>query len=148
MPLIKRQAQVHYSQQQMFELVNHIENYSEFLPWCRHSQILTRQDHEIEAEIQIAWSGLHKNFTTKNTLHPNERIEMHLVKGPFHHLDGVWEFIALGESRCEIQLVLDFEFSGGWIDKLFQPVFHHIANSLVDAFCQRAAEIYGKLHSG
>ncbi len=140
---LKRNAIVPYSQRQMFELVNNIEEYPRFLPWCRGSQIISRTEKEIVATLDIYWKGIHKSFTTRNILYPDERMAIQLVNGPLQRLDGIWHFIPLNERACKITLDLEFEFVGSIVDKLFQPVFQHIANTLVDAFCKRAAELYG-----
>lgn len=142
--MIKRNALVPYTANQMYELVNSIEEYPRFLPWCRESHIINKSDSEMEAKLDIVWSGMHKNFTTRNKLVPNELIEMNLVEGPFRHLEGKWSFTSLGEFGCKIKFELEFELAGQVLDKIFQPIFTHIANSLVDAFCKRAIEIYGK----
>jgi ribosome-associated toxin RatA of RatAB toxin-antitoxin module len=144
MHTLKRNALVPYSARQMFELVNAIEDYPRFLPWCHKSEIISRSDTEIIASLDIAWKGMHKSFTTRNVLTPYERVEISLVNGPLHRLDGVWEFVALDEHACKILLDLEFEFTGHFVDKLFQPIFQHIANSLVEAFCKRATELYGQ----
>lgn len=143
MNVIKRTAQVAYSQRQMFELVNSIEEYPRFLPWCKDSRIIHRDDKAVEASLDIVWSGIHKSFTTRNHLHPYERVEITLVHGPFRHLEGRWKFSDLGDAGCRVDLELEFDLAGRLVDKLFQPIFHNIANSLVDIFCKRAAEIYG-----
>lgn len=143
MTLIKRSALVGYSPRQMFELVNAIEEYPRFLLWCRKSHIFLHEENQIEASLEIAWSGIHKEFTTRNILHPYERIEICLVNGPFRHLEGNWIFTEIGQDGCRVDLELEFELAGHFLDKLFQPVFHKIANELVDVFCKRAVEIYG-----
>lgn len=143
MTIINRNALVPFSQRQMFELVNSVEDYPRFLPWCRESQVISRDEAQVEAALEIAWSGIHKSFTTRNHLYPSERIEMKLVKGPFKQLEGRWNFIALGDQGCKVQMELEFELAGHLFDRVFQPIFNHIANSLVDAFCKRAVEIYG-----
>lgn len=143
MTTIKRNALVPYTQRQMFELVNNIEEYPRFLPWCRESHIVSRTEEEVEATLDITWSGIHKNFTTRNRLHPFEQIELTLVKGPFKHLGGKWTFTALGEHGCKVEMELEFEFGAGLMDRMFHPIFNHIANSLVEAFCKRAVEVYG-----
>jgi ribosome-associated toxin RatA of RatAB toxin-antitoxin module len=97
----------------------------------------------VEATLDIAWSGIHKSFTTRNVLHPYERIELILVSGPFNRLEGRWSFKDLNEKACKVGLELEIDFKTGLVDKLFQPIFNHIANSLVDAFCKRAVEVYG-----
>ncbi|MDR3478572.1 MAG: type II toxin-antitoxin system RatA family toxin [Gammaproteobacteria bacterium] len=144
MTIIKRSALVPYSVRQMFELVNAIEDYPRFLEWCHGSEIITRTETMVEASLDIAWSGMHKSFTTRNILHPYSRIDLILVSGPFNRLEGKWSFDPLDGDACKVSLDLEIDFKGGLIDRLFQPIFNHIANSLVDAFCKRAAEIYGE----
>lgn len=143
MHTLKRNALVPYTARQMFELVNGIEDYPRFLPWCHSSHVVSQTEHEVVASLEINWKGMHKSFTTRNRLTPYEKIEITLINGPLHRLDGVWHFYALDEKACKITLDMDFEFTGRFIDRLFQPVFQHIANTFVDAFCKRAAELYG-----
>lgn len=143
MNALKRSAIVPYTTRQMFELVNNIEDYPRFLPWCHRSQIISRTDKEVVASLEINWKGIHKTFTTRNHLYPYERMVMELVKGPLQRMDGTWDFNALNEHACKVLLDLEFEFAGSFIDRFFQPVFQHIANTLVDAFCKRAGELYG-----
>lgn len=143
MHTLKRNALVPYSQHQMFELVNDINEYPRFLPWCHASEVLSRTDDEIVARLEAVWSGIHKHFTTRNKLFPDYRMEMTLVDGPLKRLDGIWEFVALNEEACKITLDMEFEFTGAFIDRLFQPVFQHMANTFVEAFCKRAADLYG-----
>jgi ribosome-associated toxin RatA of RatAB toxin-antitoxin module len=144
MTIIKRSALVSYSTRQMYELVNSIEDYPRFLPWCAKSHIIQRVESQVDAELEINWKGIRKSFTTRNLLHPYDHMEIQLISGPFKHLEGRWVFATLNSCACKISLELEFEFTGNLIDKLFQPIFNHIANSLVDAFCKRAAEIYGQ----
>jgi ribosome-associated toxin RatA of RatAB toxin-antitoxin module len=143
MNIIKRSALVAYSPRQMFELVNAIEDYPRFLPWCHASEIIKRTDEEVEASLEIVWKGIHKSFTTLNRLKPFQETTISLVKGPLRHLEGTWKFQALGDEGSKVLLDLEFEFAGGLVDRLFEPVFNHIANSLVEAFCKRAREVYG-----
>jgi ribosome-associated toxin RatA of RatAB toxin-antitoxin module len=143
MNILKKNAIVPYSTHQMFELVNNIEDYPRFLPWCHSSKIISRTDTEVVATLEIAWKGMHKSFTTRNILFPYDKIEIDLVNGPLKHLDGIWQFHALNDRASKVLLDLEFEFAGGFIDHFFQPIFQHIANTLVDSFCKRAVELYG-----
>jgi ribosome-associated toxin RatA of RatAB toxin-antitoxin module len=144
MAIIKRSALVPYSPRQMFELVNSIGDYPRFLPWCHDSRIMSSNENEVVAGLDITWKGMHKSFTTRNELMPYTGITISLVEGPLKHLNGIWAFHALGNEGCKVTLDLDFEFAGNFIDKLFEPIFNHIANSLVDAFCKRAGQVYGE----
>ena len=143
MHTFKKNAIVPYSTHQMFELVNNIEDYPRFLPWCHRSHIVSRTDTEVVATLEINWKGIYKTLTTHNYLYQNERVDIKLVNGPLQRLDGFWNFYSLDEHACKVTLDLEFEFAGHFIDKLFQPVFQHIANTLVDAFCKRAVALYG-----
>jgi ribosome-associated toxin RatA of RatAB toxin-antitoxin module len=143
MHTLKRNALVPYSARQMYELVNMIEDYPRFLPWCSRSDIISRTDDEVVAALEISWKGMHKQFTTRNKLFPHDKMEISLVNGPLQRLDGVWFFQSLDEFACKVNLDLDFEFTGHFVDLLFQPIFQHIANTLVEAFCTRAQELYG-----
>jgi ribosome-associated toxin RatA of RatAB toxin-antitoxin module len=143
MTIISKNALVSYSPEQMFKLIDDIEAYSDFLPWCSKATEIYRDDKNVEASIFISHSGFNKEFTTKNKNTSFEKIEMHLVNGPFKNLDGVWLFEPLGQSACKVSLNLEFEFSSKIISISLGPIFSKIANSLVDAFIKRADTVYG-----
>lgn len=142
MSTINKSAIVPFSVTQMFELVNDINRYCEFLPWCDRSRILSRQDNTLTAEIGVNVKGLKNQFTTRNELIPQSRINLSLVAGPFSSLTGYWSFEALREDACKVSLVLNFTFSSRLLSMTVGPVFNHIAESMVDAFCKRAHRIY------
>lgn len=140
---IKRSAHVPFSAERMFNLVADVESYPSFLPWCRGARVLRRGDDEMEATLEIAKGPLRKSFTTRNLLHPVERIDLRLVEGPFRHLEGHWLFEDLGEAGAKVTLQLDFDIGGALLRRTLGPVFGEIANTLVDAFCRRARSVYG-----
>ncbi len=144
---IKRTAVASFSVRQLFDLVNAVERYPDFLPWCSQSHIVSRTEQTIEATLEIAWGGMRKSFTTRNELHPHDRIDIVLVNGPFRELKGHWRFIPIDETSCHVILDLEFDVGGRLIDKIFQPIFHGIADSLVDIFCKRAEAIYQPIHT-
>jgi len=127
----------------MYALVNDIESYADFLPWCSESTILEKTDQEIKASINIAYGSLNKSFTTLNTLTPDSKMVMQLVEGPFKKLHGEWIFNQLGDDGCKVSLELEFEFKNKIIGMTMGPVFSQIANTLVDSFSERAAKVYG-----
>jgi len=141
---ISRNALVPYSAEEMFALVDDINAYQEFLPWCSNSEVLSREGDEVRGRLSLSKSGIEKSFTTCNRAQKNKMIEMRLEEGPFHHLEGFWRFNALAEDACKISLDLEFEFSNKLLGLTFGPVFNQIASTLVDAFCKRAADVYGK----
>jgi len=143
MTTISKSALVSYSPEQMFKLIDDIEAYADFLPWCGKATEISRDEKGVEASLFISHSGLNKEFTTQNKNTAFEKIEMHLVNGPFKNLDGVWLFESLGENACKVSLDLEFEFSSKIISVTLGPIFSRIANNLVDAFIKRADTVYG-----
>ncbi|RFA28317.1 ubiquinone-binding protein [Alkalilimnicola ehrlichii] len=144
MTTISRSALVSHSAEQMYNLVCDVDSYQSFLPWCRDSQVHSRDADEMKATIVIAKGGLERSFTTLNRLQRGKMMEMRLVEGPFRHLEGFWRFQALREDACKVSLDLDFEFSNRLMTMAFGKIFTQIANTLVDAFVKRANEVYGR----
>ncbi len=142
---IKRSALVHYSPAEMYQLVNDVNDYASFLPWCRSSEVKSESESEMIASVEIAKGVLNKTFTTQNRLLKGERIELRLVDGPFKKLTGYWQFDKLKtDNACKVNLELDFEFDNAMMSLAAKPIFTQIANSLVDSFCKRAVEVYGE----
>ncbi len=144
MTCISKTALIPYSAEKMYALVADVDNYQYFLPWCSGSKILSQTDDEVKGQVDIQHMGLNKSFTTLNRMQKNKMIEIRLIDGPFKRLQGFWRFDALDENGCKISLDLEFEFSNKVMNMAFGPIFSQIANSMVDAFCQRAVEVYGK----
>jgi ribosome-associated toxin RatA of RatAB toxin-antitoxin module len=140
---VNRSALVPFSAEQMYSLVDDIDRYPEFLPWCRSTTVLLRETDQVRATIEIAHKGLNKAFTTQNRMQHNKMIEMRLVEGPFKHLEGFWRFDSLGNEGCKVSLDMEFEFAGKLLSMTLGPLFNQIAGSLVDAFTQRAQQLYG-----
>jgi ribosome-associated toxin RatA of RatAB toxin-antitoxin module len=142
-PTIRKSALVPYSAAAMYDLVNDVEAYPQFLPWCRSARVLGRDADEVRATLELAVGVVHKSFTTLNRLQKNKMIEVRLLQGPFQHLEGYWRFEALTESACKVILDMDFEFSGRILAVALGPVFSQIVHTLVDAFVKRAHQVYG-----
>lgn len=143
MAIVKKSALVPYSAAQMFDLVYDVGAYPRFLPWCHSSRVLSETEDKICGQIEVARIGIRQTFSTCNRFERNRYMSIDLLDGPFRKLVGAWRFTPLREDASKVELELDFEFSGGLIDKAFGTVFHQIANTLVDAFCKRAEEVYG-----
>lgn len=140
---IQKSAIMPYTAAQMFQLVNDIEAYPAFLPWCRLAEVLDRSETMIQGRLVLAKGGLEKSFITCNTLTPSTQMVMELVDGPFKHLKGVWRFNDMVHAECQVALDLQFEFSNKLVAIMFGPAFQQAASTLVEAFVKRADEIYG-----
>lgn len=143
MPDVKKTAVLPYTAQQMFNLVTAIEDYPQFIPYCKSAQILSRNEDEIKATVEFARGALHKSFTTLNRLQKDKMIEIKLLEGPFRHLHGFWQFEEQPDRSCKITLDMEFEFSNRLLSFAFEPLFLTVANKLVEVFSQRADQIYG-----
>lgn len=141
---IDKSALVMHSAERMFSLVDDVARYPNFLPWCAGAEEHERTDSQVLASLDISRGGLKHRLTTRNELMSPERIEMTLVDGPFRNLTGRWQFQRLDNSACKVILQLDFEFSGTLSKMTFGPIFSQAANTMVEAFCRRANEIYAE----
>ena len=140
---IQRSALLPYPARALFDLVNDVARYPEFLPWCASAQVLDVSERHMLASLNVAKGGLSQSFVTRNELVLGETIEMRLQEGPFNELHGVWQFKALGEQACKISLDLTFDYAGPLVKATLGPLFTQAANTMVDAFCQRAKQLYG-----
>lgn len=140
---VKRNALVPYSADQMFRLVDDVEAYPAFLPWCNDARVHSRSDRLVEATLELHKGSLSKHFTTRNRLSRPDGIELALLGGPFRHLAGGWRFQGLDDLGCKVSLELDFEFDSRLVDMMFGAFFEDTCNSLVDAFTRRARAVYG-----
>lgn len=128
----------------MFELVNDIESYPEFMDGCLAAEIIERRDNEVIARLELGMKGLHHAFTTFNTLVPPVSMTMALHEGPFKHFDAVWTFTALSDTACKASLKMEFEFSIGLVDFALKSLFDSTSRNLVNAVCKRADVLYGR----
>lgn len=127
----------------MFELVANVEDYPKFMPWCGGARVLERTPEGMRASITISFAGIRQTFTTQNTHQYPESIHLTLVDGPFSALEGHWVFQPLGDDACKVLFTLEYAFSSRTLEMLVGPVFNRIATSFIDAFTQRAEQLYG-----
>jgi len=140
---VKKSVLIPYSAAQMFELVDRVEDYPAFLPWCAGARVLETHPGGKTAKLDIDYHGVRASFTTQNDNTPPTLIVVKLKDGPFRTLHGEWRFRALAAEACKIEFELQYEFATPLLDRAVGPVFSHIANSFIDAFVARAEALYG-----
>jgi ribosome-associated toxin RatA of RatAB toxin-antitoxin module len=143
MTVVQKSALVKYSARQMFDLVNDIEAYPQFLPWCVASRIIKQEGEIVDAELTISKGGFKKSFSTRNKIDDGGRITVSLLEGPFTSLEGVWNFMPLREDASKIALDLEFEMPSMLANMAFGAVFNQICNTMVTSFTERAKQVYG-----
>jgi ribosome-associated toxin RatA of RatAB toxin-antitoxin module len=140
---VKRSALIAETPARMYSLINDIERYPEFMPYCTAARVDARKDGEMLATLGIKRGPLKATFTTRNLLEPQRRVLMQFVSGPFRVLEGLWTLTPLGELGCRVELEMRFEFANRLSGALFEPLFEDTAASLVDAFVKRARDLRG-----
>ena len=135
---IKKSALVLFSREEMFNLVDSVEDYPDFLPWCGGTEILTKTNEVTKASIKINFRGVKQTFTTENNKNVPKKMVIKLINGPFKELSGEWRFIELDKDACRIELELHYQFSNIILEKLISPVFNIIANTFIDNFVKEA----------
>lgn len=139
---VERSALVPFHPSQIYDLVNDIEAYPTFLPWCAAAEVAERTPASVRASLEIRKGPIHHRFTTVNTLRPTDRIDMALLEGPFRHLQGHWTFTAIGDKGCEVRLNLEYVFANRLLETVLGPMFAEITQTLVAAFCDQARKRY------
>jgi ribosome-associated toxin RatA of RatAB toxin-antitoxin module len=142
MASVRKSVLVPYPDAAMFELVDRVERYPEFLPWCAAVRVLEENPGGKTARIDIDYHGVKAHFTTDNANRPPSSIVVTLRDGPFRHLHGEWRFVALAPHACRIELELAWEFTTHILERVVGPVFGHIANTFIDAFVRRAEALH------
>ncbi|MDH2432212.1 type II toxin-antitoxin system RatA family toxin [Pokkaliibacter sp. MBI-7] len=144
MTTVDRSALVMHSAASMFDIVNDVAAYPQFLPWCSATRIISVTDEEMVASVDVSKGGLKYTFTTRNRLQRPAFIQLELVEGPFRQLTGKWDFKELNEQACKVSLSLSFDFANKLAGMAMGKVFNQIATTMVEAFCKRAEVLYGK----
>jgi ribosome-associated toxin RatA of RatAB toxin-antitoxin module len=142
MKRISRSAIVERSAADLYALVQDIEAYPEFLPWCLAAQVRERSPHRTVATLSVGMKGLRQSFTTENVDCEGESIDMKLLEGPFKRFSAHWRFKALGRHAAKIEFSLGYEFANRIVARALDPLFERIANTTVDAFTRRAALLF------
>ncbi len=139
---VEKTVLVPHSTAEMFMLVDKVEDYPTFLPWCGGVDLLARTESITSATLHINFRGVKQNFTTENAKIFTEKMVITLVNGPFKSLNGQWHFIELNKNSCKIEFELNYEFANSFLEKLISPIFSHIASTFVDSFVQQADKVY------
>ena len=147
MAMVKKSVLIERSSQQMFDLVDRVEDYPKFLPWCSQTRCEFRDEQKTVATLHINYRNVTSHFTTENDKESPQWMRIHLVDGPFRRLEGLWRFKPLADCACKIEFQLSYEFSSKMFEKVIGPVFSQIANTFVDAFVRRADEVYGVINA-
>ena len=142
MKRIARSAIVEHAAAEMYALVEDIESYPAFLPWCAEAVVHERRPQRTKATLTVGFGGMRHAFTTVNENRPGEAIDMKLVAGPFRRFHGEWRFVPLGAHACRMEFTLEYEFSSRTLGRLLAPLFDGIADSMVEAFVRRAAAVH------
>lgn len=142
MPDVHRFALVPYSPQQMFDLVQDVGAYPQFLSWVDRASVHEQTDLVQKATLGLNLAGLRPEFTTANQLTPPSGVQMTLIEGPFRQLAGQWRFEPVGFGT-KVSLDLHFEINTGLLSSALARSFGKVADRMVEDFSRRAIEVYG-----
>ncbi len=143
MAVVEKSVLIERTAAQMFDLVDRVEDYPKFLPWCGGTELIERSEEKTVARIHINYHGVKANFSTENSKVFPQSMDIALLEGPFRRLDGRWRFKPLNDSACKVEFHLHYEFSSRVLEKVLGPVFNHIASTFVESFVKRAQQIHG-----
>lgn len=140
---IHKSALVLHTAEQMFDLINDVSRYPDFVPWCSKTQVITESEDEIQATLHVAKAGLHYSFTTLNHKKRPVYMDMTLVEGPFSNFSAVWNITPLSDDACKVEFMMRYDFAGKLASLAMNKVFTSVATTMVDVFVERADKLYG-----
>jgi len=143
MAVVEKFVLIEHTAAQMFSLVDDVEHYPDFLPWCGGVEVHEKTEQRTVATLHIRYHGIKAHFSTVNEKEFPRLMTIRLRQGPFKHLDGTWTFSPLGETACKVDLKLRYEFSNRLLEKAVGSVFHHIAHTFIESFIKRAEQVHG-----
>ncbi|CAG4883321.1 Ribosome association toxin RatA [Georgfuchsia toluolica] len=143
MAVVEKSVLIEHTAAQIFEVIDDVEHYPQFLPWCSDVDVHEKTERQTAARLHVNYHGIKAHFSTVNPKEFPRLMTIHLRDGPFRHLDGHWRLTPLGETACKIEFRLHYEFSSKLLEKAVGPVFNHIANTLLESFVKRANQVYG-----
>ena len=143
---VKKSVLLWYSPHEMYQLVTAVADYPKFLPWCERAEVLESTAEAMTARLHLGYAGVRHAFTTRNQHVSDRSVVVGLVDGPFSLLDGHWRFEPLGVDgkACKVEFELRYAFASRALEAVVSPVFDRVANTLVDSFVKRAAQVYGE----
>ncbi len=141
MDYIRKNELINVNVEIIFDLINDVDNYDTFLPWCSESRIISHDENVVEAEINISKNFLKWKFSTKNKYFHNNRINLELLDGPFSHLTGYWLFKIIDTNNTSVELYLEYEFDNKLIELSIKPIFSNIMTSILDSFISQAFQL-------
>jgi len=144
MKRIARSAIVEHSAGELYALVEDIEAYPQFLPWCREARVRERSGGRTVATLSVGLKGVRCEFSTENSNRPPEAIDMRLLEGPFRRFEAHWRFHPLGLRGAHIEFSMTYELAGGIVARALAPLFDAIADTMVEAFKRRADLVHAK----
>jgi ribosome-associated toxin RatA of RatAB toxin-antitoxin module len=139
-----RTALVAYSPRELLALIEDVEAYPQYLPWCVEAKVLQRSGDAVTARIAFARAGVMQGVTTSNRRVGDHRLEMVLVEGPFSRLQGAWDFKPLGVQASKVVFTIDYDIDSSLAHLAAGALVNEAAAVAVDAFQKRAAQLYGK----
>ena len=141
MNYINKSEKINVTREMIFNLINNVDNYEKFLPWCSRSTIISKEPNVMTAEIEISKSLINWKFTTKNIFEQNKIIKLQLIDGPFSNLEGYWKFDVIDEYNTSVTLYLEYKFDNKLIELSIKPVFSTIMSSILDSFISEAFKL-------
>lgn len=149
MKQVKKSVILEYTPHEMYVLVTDVRAYPEFLPWCEKAEVTEERPDGITARLWLSYFGVRQSFTTRNVQVADRSVALELVDGPFSQLDGAWRFEPVPHSAggaataCRVEFELSYAFANGLLDMVVSPVFDRIADTFVESFVKRAAQVHG-----
>lgn len=133
---------LNYSPKNIYEIVSEVDFYSQFIPGCLSSEIISREGNIIEAILELKYLVMSGKFKSRVTLDPKKlTIISEGIEGPFSSILTKWSFNEVDEGvLVNINIALDLN------NKIFESILKKnikkIISKVVVSFEERADILY------
>ncbi|XP_074512230.1 coenzyme Q-binding protein COQ10 homolog, mitochondrial [Sebastes fasciatus] len=136
-----------FTPEQMYSVVANVNQYQNFVPWCKKSRVRKGPNGFIRADLEIGFPPIVERYTSEVTIIPNHQVRAVCTDGSlFRHLETMWRFAPGAEdspASCKVDFYVSFEFKSLLHSQLAGVFFDEVVKKMVNAFELRATSLYG-----
>ena len=134
MDCIKKNESINIDIQTIFTLINQVDKYSDFLPWCNDIIIKEKTQKYIITEVKVGFQNINEKYLCKVLLYPKKRILLDYISGPFEYLEIDWKFSKISKNKTEVNFFCNFRFQSLFLRLCTSFFLEKAVKKMVGAF--------------
>lgn len=139
---INYKKNLNYSPINIYEIVSDINFYSQFIPGCTSSEIISRKGNEVEAILGLKYLVMSGDFKSRVTLDSKKlTIISEGIEGPFNSILTKWSFDE-ADNGVLVNVNISLDLKNKIFEKILKRNIKKIISQVVTSFEERADILY------